>query len=116
MTVYARYNTTTGIIDSVNSQPITNADQLAALAQLNQAFIEAPDGTYGHNAMVNLDTLTVVPITPSPPIPDLFTQYVAAQINSGKVPADAFHPVSLTQMNLSLASAQLAMVSLTPKV
>jgi hypothetical protein len=109
----ALYNTATGNIQSTVSPSLSNTAQIAALLAAGTGVLEVPAGTNGVNSMVDLSTNppTLVAVTANPSVPSLVNQFIAASINSGTVPASAFHPASIADLNVSLSAANLTAVS-----
>lgn len=113
MVTQARYNLSTGIIDStVSGAGITDPNQITALTAANYGLITVPDGAGPQSGMV-IDGVYVVFNTPQISIPNITIQLVAALINNGTVLISAFHQTTIAQINASLSAAGLATIKVT---
>lgn len=105
------YNLATGIISSTVNPSLKNSGQIAALRNQGTGVLETSDvNINGANAIVDIETGEIMTLSQGPVIPSMLTQYIAAQINSGAIPASAFHPATLSDINNSLSSASLATI------
>lgn len=109
--MFAMYAVATGIISStVNKMPV-NAEQLAGLEAAGYAFIEVPDHVNGSNAVIDVETKEpIVFNAPPPPVPNIMVQLAAALIQSGQLSADAFHPVTVAEMDAQLTSVNMTTI------
>lgn len=109
--MFAMYSIATGLISStVNKMPV-NEQQLAGLAAAGYAFVEVPDHVNGSNAVIDVETkLPIVFEEAPPPVPNILVQMAAAMIHSGQLSVDAFHPVTVAEMNGQLTSSRMVAV------
>lgn len=111
MTTGAIYSTTTGIIQSTISPPLSDEAQITALAAQGLGHMTVPDGTTGANAMVDLSSGQLSTIAAAVPVPHVIVQYVAAQINAGTLPSSSFHPSTIAAINASLSAASMTPIA-----
>lgn len=110
MTTYG-FSNAAGLIQWTNSAQITDPNQLAALTAQGITQTIIPDGSNGATGMIINGAY--VPNNPSgPAIPDPVLQLIAAQINAGSLDASAFHPITLTNMNIALAAVNMATITI----
>lgn len=114
MTNQAHYNLSTGLITSTLSPGLSDVAQIAALKAAGIGVVTIPDGKDGGSGQIDLATGQYVDYAPRPvPVPDIMVQYIAAQINSGKLSADDFHPQTITLLNSQLSTAKLNTVAIS---
>lgn len=109
----ALFNSKTGVINSTITS-LTNPEQIAALLASGIGVLEVADNVNGGNSIVDLSTNppSIIAIVATPPIPHIIMQFIAASINNGSVPASAFHPATLADLNTSMGAASLSTVDI----
>lgn len=114
MATGAIYAKATGLIQQTITPPLSNEDQLAGLSDDGLLQIIIPDGKNGSTGMICLATSQYVDFAPAgPPVPNIMTQYIAAQINAGNIPASSFHPATLIDINSTLSASNMASIDMT---
>jgi hypothetical protein len=117
MSNQAHYLLSSGLIASTLSPGISDPAQIAGLREQGIGVVAIPDGKNGGSGMIDLASGQYVDYAPQPaPVPDIMLQYIAAQINAGKLDAGAFHPVSLIQLNAQLSMANMSTVEIATGV
>lgn len=112
MTIQAQYSLITGYIKGTSSLSITDVNQIAALRSDGTGLVDIPDGKNNSTGMIDLATGQYFDVAPSIPIPSLLSQYIAAQINAGTLLASAFHPQTLSEINVALSAVNMTQVQM----
>src|SRR5690348_12793922 len=99
----AIYHAASGLIQQTVSPPLAKPEQLAALESQGLKQILIPDGKNGSTGMIDLATGKYADFqAQGEPIPNVMVQLAAALVNAGVVPATAFHPATVVEVDAML--------------
>lgn len=110
--MFAMYSKSTGLISSTINKVPANPEQIAALETAGYAFTEVADDVNGSNAVIDVASGEAIKFNAAPPpVPNIMVQYIAAQIGAGMLSKDAFHPVTVVEMDAMLSAAGMNTVT-----